>query len=325
MKFFALFFSIFISNLNAYSIVFIHIGPELPDYLPVAIEQARLFNKECPIYLVGNQNAFKNTQLQVDETVHCIPCETLIPSKSHCLFRSHSKHDRKAFQGFWTFTSERFFYLEELVNQYNLEDVFHLENDVMLYADLNDSLPLFHQYYSEKIGATFDNEARCIPGFVYISNSKPIKELVKFMAGRAVAAKNDMEIFQEFKNTYDQLYIDNLPIVIPEYCWDHVLRNAMGNIAKHPSRFSQNFTAFQSIFDAAAIGQYLGGISPRNGSLAPGFINESCFFDPSLFSYEWKKDREDRLIPFIQYKGAEYPINNLHIHSKKLLFFSSKR
>lgn len=318
-------FSFLISVLSAHSIVFVHIGPDLPDYLPVAVEQARLFNPECPIYVIGNQAAFQTARFSLDASVQRIACETLACSKSHETFRAQSRLDRRTFQGFWTFTSERFFYLEELVRQYALEDVFHLENDVMLYADLTTLLPLFQRHYGGKIGATFDNEARCIPGFVYISQAKPLSELVTLMAARASAGKNDMEMFQEFKTRYGTLYIDNLPVVIPAYGRDYRLRTPNGATTANPDRFSQNFADFQSIFDAAAIGQYLGGISPRNGPAVPGFINESCLFNPSVFSYEWKRDVQGRLVPFLQYKGAEYRINNLHIHSKNLHLFFSKR
>lgn len=325
MGFYFLIFACFSSFLYSHSIVFVHIGPELPDYLFTAIEQARLFNNDCPIYLIGNQKALIKAQFPVNQSIKCIPCESFSASKSHDLFSKNSKLDRFTFEGFWTLTSERFFYLEELIRQYNLKDVFHLENDVMLYVDLTDLLPVFQKHYEGKIGATFDNEKRCIPGFVYISEVYPISQLVTLMASRADAALNDMEIFQEFKNRYDHLYIDSLPIVLPEYINDYSLINTLGDTTLYPNRYCQNFTEFQSIFDAAAIGQYLGGISFRNGSANPGFINESCLFNPAFFEYHWKRDSKERLIPFIRYKNMEYPINNLHIHSKNLLLFFSKR
>jgi hypothetical protein len=308
--------------LHAYSIVFVHIGPTLPDYLPIAVEQARLFNRDCPVYIIGNKKAFQSAPFSFDKSIRCIHCETLKTSKSHETFRAQSKLSRHVLHGFVMFSSERFFYLEELMRQYALEDVFHLENDVMLYADLKNLLPTFHTHYAGKIGATFDNETRCIPGFVYISTLKPITQLVQFMAEKAKAAKNDMEILLAFKIKCDRLYIDHLPIVMPDY----PLKNALGEGAKHKERFSQHFTEFQSIFDAAALGQYLGGVSPRNTAQpTPGFINESCLFNPSVFSYDWKRDAEHRLVPFILYQGAEYPINNLHIHSKNLTPFFSGR
>ncbi len=325
MIYILLFFSCVCSSLGAYSIVFIHLGPVLPDYLPVAIEQARLFNRECPIYLVGNQAAFDKAPSFVDESVQCVPSETLLRSVSHEQFCIRSTLDRSSFEGFWTYTSERFFCLEELIRQFALTDVFHLENDVMLYADLGQLLPVFQRSYGGKIGATFDNETRCIPGFVYISEITPIASLVQLMAEKAETAINDMYMLQEFKNRYGDRYIKNLPIIAPEYGQEFPLTNALGETTNDPDGYSLHFDAFQSIFDAAALGQYLGGISPRNGGGALGFINESCLFNPGLLSFIWKEDPQGRQVPFIQGKGGAYRVNNLHIHSKNLPLFFSKR
>ena len=73
-----------------------------------------------------------------------------------------------------------------------------------------------------------------------------------------------------------------------------------------------------SIFDAAAIGQYLGGVDPRNIPYdTTGFINEGCVFDPSNFKYKWINSE-----PFMVLEnGHEVKINNLHIHSKNLKRF----
>ena len=310
---------------SAYSIIFVHIGPKIPDYLSIALQQARLFNKECPIYVIGNEGARKSCPFAFDETVQYISCESLIKSQNHRKFSTSSRLDKQAFEGFWTFTSERFFYLEELVQKYQLTDVFHLENDVMLYVDLTRFLPVFQQKYRHMLGATFDSDARGIPGFVYISDLAPLSQFTQLMADLARAGKNDMEMLQEFKNRYHRVYIEHLPIVIPQYSVDYGLKNDLRQAAKQPDLFSQYFHEFGSVFDAAAIGQYLGGISPRNGPMIPGFINESCFFNPSRFLFGWEKDLEGRWIPYLSYKNVKYPINNLHIHCKNLQPFFSHR
>lgn len=323
MKFIFCLVLLFRLTADAYSIVFIHIGPEIPDYVPIALDQARLFNKKCPIYFIGNEQAFKTCPFSFNKSIQCISCESFSQTEKHQTFISSSTLDKHSFQGFWTFTSERFFYLEELIQQYGLRNVFHMENDVMLYANLEQLLPVFKENYNGMIGATFDCDTRCVPGFIYISDINPITELTQLIATRARAGKNDMEMLQEFQTAYHGIYIDNLPIIIPEYTLDYGLRNTLHATTRHPELYFQYFDKFGSIFDAAAIGQYLGGISPRNNSLGPGFINELCLFDPSRFVFKWEMDNEQRLIPYISYKNKSYPINNLHIHSKNLKYFYS--
>jgi hypothetical protein len=76
------------------------------------------------------------------------------------------------------------------------------------------------------------------------------------------------------------------------------------------------------VFDAAAHGQYLGGEDPRNGPRGPGFVNQDAEFRADQFMYTWRKDAAERLYPLIIDKdGKEWPIANLHIHSKRLKDF----
>ncbi len=80
------------------------------------------------------------------------------------------------------------------------------------------------------------------------------------------------------------------------------------------------------MFDAAAIGQYLGGPDPQNFEhprSERSFINESCLFDSSLFTYLWGFDAHGRRVPYMAMKGEQMPIANLHIHCKELAPFSS--
>jgi hypothetical protein len=58
---------------------------------------------------------------------------------------------------------------------------------------------------------------------------------------------------------------------------------------------------------------------------APGFINESCLFDPSTFTYEWVRDAKGRLVPFMVRGQQRFALANLHIHCKNLAPFSSLR
>jgi hypothetical protein len=318
-------FLLFISSLSSYSIVFVHIGNPIPDYVEIAIEQARLFNPSCPIYLVGNKQAFKKASFCFENNVYCIPLESLTMSHAHLQFIEESKLNKKAFQGFWIYTSERFFYLEELIREFRLTEVFHLENDVMLYADLESMLPIFREKYRGMIGATFDSDSRCIAGLMYVSGINPISQLTKLMAKKAKLGLNDMEMLNSFKNQYDKIYIDHLPIIFPEYTREIGLKNALNETSSHPERYSQYFDSFQAIFDAAAIGQYLGGTSPRNGVGIAGFINENCLFDPSRLGIEWKLDDQERWVPSVSFGNSECPVINLHIHSKELSRFFSKR
>lgn len=303
-----------------YNIVFVHIGPKFPDYLETALEQANLFNPECDLYLIGNETTLKS--LRPKCKVKLISCESLPKEKIHLEFIQRSRLDAQFKGGLFRYATERFFYLYELMEKYKLSNVFHLETDVMLYADLAPMLPIFQKHY-KGIGATFDNDARCIPGFVYIQNKTALYDMVKVIVKQAALGKNDMFSIGFFRKISDRSRIDSLPIVSDSYARQHPLESLTHLKTSNPENYFNHFDEFQSIFDAAAIGQYLGGIDPIHGVVTQ-FVNESALFNPSYMEYVWKPDEKNRLVPYAVLGSEEVRINNLHIHCKNLKKFVSK-
>ena len=308
-----------------YSIVFIHIGKEIPLYLEDAVAQARSFNSDCDIILIANETAIDvHKSLFPDNTLTYISCESLQKSPEHFQFLSTTQSDIHSRDGFWRYTSECFLYLYDFMEQYQMFNVFHLEYDNMLYADLGELLPIFENLYPG-IAGTFDNDQRCIPGFVYASSPSAMKSLSACFASSASKSLNDMEVLALFKNTHSPNEIYHLPILTREYAASFPLVSPFGHTVKSKNPYFFGIDFFHSIFDAAALGQFLGGIDPRNGPSIPGFINESCVFNPALLTIEWLSDEQNRLVPYLLDNGNLYRINNLHVHSKELQKFSSNR
>lgn len=318
------FFNVLNAETNDYSIVFVHIGNKIPSYTATAISQAGLFNPNCQIIMLANDYALQDFK-QANPNLKYVPmaCESLNKTSEHEQFLKNCTLDTTLWDGFWKFTSERFLYLNDLIVQYKMQNVFHMENDNMLYVNLKDLMSYFQHYY-KGIAATFDNDTRCIPGFLFIRDSTSIQKLAKCFSENP--GSNDMKVLSIFKNGPDHKYIDHLPIIMKAYLKDYNLKSASGLIVINEHLFCLHYEKFDSIFDAAAIGQYLGGVDYRlvNSTNGPGFINESCIFNPSLLRYEWHPDLEGRKIPYAIYKKTKCRINNLHIHSKQLEKFTSK-
>ena len=84
---------------------------------------------------------------------------------------------------------------------------------------------------------------------------------------------------------------------------------------------SENFNLFNLIFDAAAMGQFLGGVDPRNiPGDSSGFINETCVIKYDKYKFIWEY-QDDVKKPFLVINDTKIPIFNLHIHSKQLKRF----
>ena len=297
----------------------------------MTISQARLFNKECPIYLVASHKALMENAGELKANrVTGIECESLTRTLLHERFHVNESHDW-SINGFWVYTSERFFYLEEFIREYNLSDVFHMENDIMLYVNLESLLPIFQKHYDGMIAATFENDERCVPGILYISNPKPMAVLVESFPKAVDITKTDMETIGRFRAQYRKVYIDDMPLIPREYAQDYQLAAISSQgysiVSSEPESYSNHIEDFGGVFDAAAFGVYQAGMnsdyhSGENGR--PGKINSWCVFNPSLFGFGWKIDEEGRRVPFITYKNAICPLFNLHLTNKKRipLFYS---
>ena len=320
----SLFFTLTAIALQAHSLVFVHIGKSLPAHLYYTIKQARLFNPEIPIYLIANEKALEGASALIPAT--CVACESLQRSSAHKDFERRSKLDRKSIEGFWFYTSERFFYLDELVREKELSDVFHLENDVLLYEELATLLPLMHRHYPNMIAATFEGELRCVPGFLYIANTEPLGKLVQFMSAQSNQGLSDMDVIGFFKKAYQGIWIDLLPSAPAEYLEDP--RVCQKGYRPFPAigMFGTNFASFQSIFDAASFGIYVAGDDPRyHATHYPGVINPNCIFSPAYGTIEWELDSQSRRIPMFAYNGKKWRLNNLHLTNKIALpYFISK-
>jgi hypothetical protein len=301
------------------SLIFVHIGKQFPGYLAYAIEQARLFNPEIRIFLLGNEEAFLKNQV-TDPSIESISIESLKESLHHQRFNRRGKAD-----GFWRYTLERFLVLDDFIQQNSISNVFHIENDVMIYFNIHDNLARFQNCYPNMLAAVFDCDERCVPSFIYISNPKISSKLSQFIAKISHLGIHDMEAISLFKDKYYKTDGDHLPILIPSYAEDYPLTNISKKTARSPEPFYNHLNDLKIIFDGAALGQFLGGIDPILGESNSGFLNEDSIFLAMHFDFSWETDVEGRWIPYIAYRGSKYPIANLHIHSKALHRFSSSR
>jgi hypothetical protein len=308
-----------------YSIIFVHIGKELPVFAYESLYQARLFNKDCSIFLLANRQALEKSNLKQLQNLMITPIalESLQISDDHKKFLKKSTLSTSFREGFWLYASERFMYLADFANAYEEEDLIHLETDVMIYADFSKLLSVLRNKY-RGLGLTLDNDNRCIPSIVYFRNKNMVKQVAHYFAEKAALGKTDMEILAMFhQENFGSDLVNTLPVIMPEYYKQFGFLSAKGHKTQFHQIYYNNIDEFGGVFDACAIGQYLGGIDPRNGFSAAGFINESSLYNCSLLNFYWIFDSENRHIPYVEFNGKSYTIYNLHIHSKNLTAFSS--
>jgi hypothetical protein len=264
------------------------------DYILINIKQLIRLNHNN-IYVITNY-IFFNKFNEYHNRIKLIAIEDLNDSYNYI---SQSTLDKSFRNGFWVHSSSRFFYIYEFMKKYNINNVIHLENDVLIYYNIN---LLIDKIDNNFIYLPFDSFDRNIASIMYIPNHNIFKEVLD----NYDISKNDMYNFSSIMKKTN--LINNFPIFI-------------SNISNNNEEYNfvtKNYEKFGFIFDAAAIGQYLGGIDKNNDQNdTTGFINETC-----VIKYNNYKlilcNNENITKPFILFEENYIPIFNLHIHCKDL-------
>lgn len=273
------------------SVILVHTGTIFPNHINSCILNLLKYNID--VHLILSKNLHSNI---IDTNIKLIYTEDYEDNK-YKTFELRN-HDINYKDNFWQRTSSRFFIINNYVQTNNIQDFFHIENDVLLFSDLSKENEILKEMRHDMF-VVIDSETRCIPSIMWFRNYNIINSLTDFIHSNN--HNNDMSnIFQFYLSNKDK--VSNLPIL------------PSNNNLRHNTTFdySNNFNIFNSIFDAAAIGQYLGGIDNVNYD-SVGYISTDSIFDVSNFEYVWEDE-----IPYMVFNNSKIKINNLHIHSKKL-------
>lgn len=305
------------------SIILIHIGDLFPTYINDCIRQLRVFNEDMQIYVLLEK---KHHDKITENTIILIDLNELNDDTYTKTYLEQNKRKHNSLMqfrsGFWIYTTLRFFYIRKFMEKNKLSNVFHFENDMMVYMDLTKNLSKFTENY-EEFAITMHSDTSCVPAFMFIKDQTAINKLVEFMMHNKF--NTDMDLLASFKEHSPQTKV--LPVVYPDYIKNNELISLTKVKSKNPLNYIYNYDIFLSIFDAAYIGQYVGGIDPRNtvsDKSTIGFINGEAPIQCNKFEeIKWITDNGDRKIPTVLVNGKNIKINNLHIHSKKLHLYSS--
>ena len=249
------------------------------------------------IYVITEPEFVKNFA-EFQQGVTCIDVNKLQEK-----FEYHKKTKLNGYfrNGFTIFTSSRFFYLYAFMKKYNVEHVLHLENDVPIYYHtdiLEDKIDRGHVYIP------VDSLNRAIASVVYIPNFTILGLILEHYA----VDQNDMVNFS------------NLVKNFPGWFRTFPIGSSSMATTEEEKYVTKNWEQFNMIFDAAAIGQYIGGVDPQNISGdSRGFINETCTIKYNKYEIVWEEDTVFGIRrPFLIHQNDVFPIFNLHIHCKEL-------
>ena len=318
-------------------VVYVHIGGNPAPHLVDTIGHTRRVSPSTPIFVVLSRNttmaeavAGKNTAI--------VYSDALRPTAAHQTYIGSVRRRLGKKRGFWRFTTERFFLLEELMAQHSLTSLLHLESDNVIFFDVEAIAADLRELY-RGMATPFLNDELCVPGVVYIGDASVLSDLNAYIAQsvteEAIARRkwyrprffsrvrmgiklHDMKLLADFRRQDAGDRLKLLPMVPTGY------EMADGRAGRQDCRlpFSQGFERLQMIFDGAAFGQYLYGLDPNHhdatGSI--GMVDPQGCIRATDFGFDeldiGKRDAQ----PFLTYRGAKIRLASLHNHSKRKLF-----
>lgn len=300
-------------------------------YMWKSLEQARLINGlALRIVVISNRAGITQRDQELFESLNVtlVVYEDLQTSYVNSSALISEFRQRFYVQGVMTpdgnhqfnqFTTERLFAVHAYMNVSNATDVFHIENDNMLYIDLANLTQRIHRcriYF----GLTRASTSQMVLAFIYLRNASTIEHFLQFVLNifrlnRTLAIDylktdwiNDMSI----SSKYAQLFASTLK-----------QSQATGVFLLPTSLVSANCCLCSIddgnetvIFDARTLGRYFGGDfwEPDNA-----FWTKEELVDPRNHILLWKELRNGVQVPYI----LGFRIANLHVHSKRLERFSS--
>jgi len=280
------------------SLVMIHIGNIIPEYVPDTMEQVRKFYDGDLYFVKSKDCSFENKHNAI-----IVDYELLA---DYDKVREYKKVN--TLQGFWGVTCERFFILEALISKYNLTSVFHIENDVTIYVDPQELVPFLSTFCKDSIVINPTGPEISTGAFVYVDNL----DAISFVNNKF------LEMLKNPKSVLDRL--------TEKFLSEMKFLNLVA--IDYPARVKK-FCALPTngdslIFDCATWGQLLGGTP--NGYVTAKELQHHWIgkemYPERKYDFMWELDDKGRNCLFIVDKHRnKYRVNNLHVHCKRIREF----
>lgn len=280
----------------------------LPEYLECTFKQIRMFNPDLSVHFITDEKNVANP-LFGKYNINNYNKDLYYSNKISTLIKLMGRKP----DDFWMITMTRLIYIETFIGLHNLNNIYHFENDVMLYYDLKEYEETFKKLYSS-LAITQGSEHKWMTGFAFIKDYIALSKMTHFFlyvlqtyGKHGILKKYGMDMIHEMS-------------LMSAYHKEQPER--LRSLPTLPS--SQNFEDFNSIFDPAAWGQYVGGTQVDGPGAKPidHIISQVLISNPS-YTVVSVKDIEGRKVPFLKMGDEHIRINNLHIHSKNLHLYLS--
>ncbi len=285
----------------------------LPSYCVDTVHQTRLFH-QGPIYFIISDYESPYVKILEQYNVIVIRYDSVIDEEFNTIVQKMYHrfcivHGLTGREKLFIYSFERFFVLYNLMKQRRIEHVFFMELDNLVYENPHIWLESFSK---SDMAYMFDNHGRFASGICYIKNTNILKTFCNFILEFIQNSNEFMSEMQCLSKFYD---INKSSIQLLPIHWTD---------AQYPIETYDNFTVYNSLFDSAGLGIFLGGADPfhvhNTGVYKQIKGNKShwSLLDYTKYTYKWELDTQGRNIPYVLNDEKWIRINNLHVHSKDL-------
>lgn len=304
------------------ALILTHLGDSVPLYCKDCIHQFRCWNPVTPVYLILDRIHGSNpfwSDLVSKYSVELIFTDTLIPTEHHRQFQETYSDDTVFRKGYWKHVRERFFFVEELMIQRGLEHVISMEYDVLVYGSFQNLLQKLKSSY-QTLRFVKDNKDKGHPAFLYIPTVAELEKFTQLLTSLNGLPYEDMQALAMYSHLFEShmlpVITENRRKTIP------IRKSHVGHTEADPVYLSEDCDHFDCVFDSLVVGQWIGGIDPRNtqGQPSVGYLNESALYSMNELSFEWKNSG-GMWQPYLD----NQPLFTIHVHSKALSCFLSDR
>jgi hypothetical protein len=291
-------------------VVLFHSGKELPSYLECTFKQFRLFNPTMPVYFLTDYNHLENP-LFAKYSIIAVNKDEYYSEKIIYFERLFGRSS----SDFWTLAATRLIYIENFMRIRVMQDVYHFENDVLIYYKLEEYNSIFKRFPG--IAITIGGPDKCMTGFSFFKDAKVLRHMIDYFIH--LLEDNGLE---GTKRKY-KLDMVNEMTLMRVYSSD-----ADSKIIPLPtmpvSPMNINLDKFGSLFDPASWGQFIGGTQGEGPGAMPKDHYIGLFLRAQMEIHLTWVYVDHLRVPCFIYDEVAWRINNLHIHSKNLHLYLSK-
>ncbi len=226
-------------------------------------------------------------------------------------FRADEQLSPMGLAGFWRFTCERFFVLEEHMRATGLTTCLHIESDTLLYVDPSRYGGWLRETYGDGLATCPMTATEDTASVFYVGS---LGALERFNDALLELVRMEPAALLE---TYGGGMANEMRML-------HVLRSELGLSQGLPVSPEQALAAgSEHVFDPGSYGQFVDG-----GYWQPGVSGTSAShllagdLETGRFRVLWDRTRDH---PLVFASGSDpQPMANLHIHSKRLADWTSR-